>query len=75
MEDGQDQLTPDPNALLRIESLSKRYPGTQALDEVSMSIRLGEIHALAGQNGAGKSTLIRVLAGVEDGDSGRLVFR
>ena len=75
MEDGQDQLTPDSNELLRIESLSKRYPGTQALDEVSMSILPGEIHALAGQNGAGKSTLIRVLAGVEDADRGRVIFR
>jgi ribose transport system ATP-binding protein len=75
VEDGQDHLTPDSHPLLRIESLSKRYPGTQALDEVSMTILPGEIHALAGQNGAGKSTLIRVLAGVEDADRGRVIYR
>jgi ribose transport system ATP-binding protein len=61
--------------LLTIEGVSKRYPGTQALRQVSMSILPGEIHALAGQNGAGKSTLIRILAGVEDPDKGAVSFR
>jgi ribose transport system ATP-binding protein len=56
--------------LIDIKSLSKAYPGVQALDCVDLKIRRGEIHALLGQNGAGKSTLIRMLSGAELPDSG-----
>lgn len=59
-------------AVLRADGVSKRYPGVQALDEVSLDLRPGEIHALVGENGAGKSTLIRVLAGVVRPDRGTL---
>ncbi len=55
---------------LRIEDLSKTFPGQRALDRVSLEIRPGEVRGLLGANGSGKSTLIKVLAGVYAPDSG-----
>jgi ribose transport system ATP-binding protein len=60
--------------VLRIEHLSKTFPGTKALDDVSMEIAEAEIHALVGQNGSGKSTLIKVLAGYHQADPGSQVW-
>lgn len=61
--------------LLRVEAISKQFPGVRALDQVSLEIRAGEVHALVGENGAGKSTLISVLAGSVPPDSGRIILR
>jgi ABC-type sugar transport system ATPase subunit len=56
--------------LVRIDAVSKKFPGIQALDRVSLEIMRGEVHAVIGENGAGKSTLMRILAGAETPDEG-----
>ena len=58
--------------VLKIENLSKRFPGVQALDSISLQIRRGEVHAVVGENGAGKSTLMKILAGAETPDEGSI---
>jgi ribose transport system ATP-binding protein len=55
---------------LRIEGLSKTFPGTRALDDVSVECHRGRVLALLGHNGSGKSTLIKVLAGFHQPDPG-----
>lgn len=66
-------LEPDQNILV-MEGISKAFPGVQALDEVSLTLRKGEILCLVGENGAGKSTLMKVLTGVDQPDSGKIIF-
>ncbi|GAB76576.1 monosaccharide ABC transporter ATP-binding protein, CUT2 family [Austwickia chelonae] len=50
--------------ILEMRQITKRFPGVKALDEVSLIVRRGEVHAICGENGAGKSTLMKVLSGV-----------
>ena len=50
--------------ILEMQSITKVFPGVRALDNVSLNVSRGEIHAICGENGAGKSTLMKVLSGV-----------
>ncbi|HET9396203.1 MAG TPA: ATP-binding cassette domain-containing protein, partial [Nitrospiraceae bacterium] len=52
------------NAILEMRGITKTFPGVKALDNVNITVKAGEIHALVGENGAGKSTLMKVLSGV-----------
>lgn len=60
------------DTILKIEHISKFYPGVTALNDVSFAIKKGEIRALVGENGAGKSTLIKCIMGVERPDKGKI---
>ncbi len=62
-----------PNNILCLSHITKRYPGVTALEDVSMEIREGEIHALVGENGAGKSTLIKTCTGAVIPDEGQII--
>ncbi len=59
---------------LEFKSISKGYPGVQALSDVSFGVKKGAVHGLMGENGAGKSTLIRVLSGDQAADTGSIVI-
>lgn len=58
--------------ILEAKKISKRFPGTLALDDVDFELKRGEVHAIIGENGAGKSTFIKILCGVYQKDSGVL---
>ncbi len=63
-----------PEPLVTLNGVTKTYAGITALDDVSLVIAPGEAVCLAGENGSGKSTLIKILAGVEQPDRGRIAF-
>ena len=60
---------------LSVRNLSKSFAGVRALDDVSLDLQAGSVHALVGENGAGKSTLIKLVTGVYTPDSGTVVHR
>lgn len=60
--------------LLEMNHITKIFPGTKALDDVSFNLKKGEIHAIVGENGAGKSTFIKVLTGVHKPDGGEIIL-
>ena len=57
---------------LKLEHISKSFPGVRALTDVSFALRAGEIRALVGENGAGKSTLMKILSGAYSADEGKI---
>ncbi len=58
------------STVLKVEGIEKSFGGVRALKGVSLEIRAGEIHCLAGENGSGKSTLIKVISGAHEPDAG-----
>src|SRR2546423_2926803 len=62
-------------ALLRMDGITKSFPGVLALQDVHLDVRPGEIHVLLGENGAGKSTLIKILSGAYAMDAGTILWR
>jgi ribose transport system ATP-binding protein len=65
---------PADTNILELKGISKTFPGVQALKDVDLSLRRGEILALLGENGAGKSTLIKILSGAYSKDQGKILF-
>lgn len=61
--------------LFRMEGICKRYGGVRALEDASLTVEAGRIHAILGENGAGKSTLIKIMAGVVAPDEGRMLMQ
>src|SRR5882724_6474726 len=62
----------DAEVAVELRGITKRFPGTLANDDVDLTVRRGEIHALMGENGAGKSTLMSILYGMERADAGSI---
>jgi monosaccharide-transporting ATPase len=67
-------MTEAAQVILKMEGISKAFPGVQALDAVDLTLKRGEILCLVGENGAGKSTLMKVLTGVDSLDQGKILL-
>jgi simple sugar transport system ATP-binding protein len=64
------KMAREDNYILDMQNITKIFPGVKANDNVNLSIREGEIHALVGENGAGKTTLMNILYGLYKPDGG-----
>lgn len=60
--------------ILEMQGITKQFPGVKALDDVSLQVEAGKVHALMGENGAGKSTLMKCLFGIYKPDSGKILL-
>jgi erythritol transport system ATP-binding protein len=67
-------LPPGDDIVLRVEAVTKAYPGTTALKSVDFAVRRGAVNVLVGENGAGKSTLMKIIAGAEQPTTGKVVL-
>ena len=57
---------------MRVEHVSKSFPGVKALTDIDFAVRKGTVHALCGENGAGKSTLMKIINGIYKADTGQI---
>lgn len=64
----------ETDVLLRMQNISKEFPGVKALDGVTLTVKKGTVHALMGENGAGKSTLMKCLFGLYSPDEGEIML-
>lgn len=64
----------EQKVLLEMKNICKEFPGVKALDQVSLTVKAGTVHALMGENGAGKSTLMKCLFGIYEKDSGTIIL-
>ena len=62
------------DTLLKLDGISKQFPGVKALDNVHLEVRRGEVHAIVGENGAGKSTLMKIISGAYKKDCGTIEY-
>src|SRR5512133_2763475 len=74
MDQRQAFMSEADQNILVMEGISKAFPGVQALEDVSLTLRKGEILCLVGENGAGKSTLMKILTGVDQPDAGKIIL-
>ena len=70
----EETAAEDAAPVLEVRGLRKEFPGTLALDDVSLEVRRGEIHALLGENGAGKSTMIKCICGAYSSTAGEVLI-
>ena len=64
----------EQNVILKLSGITKRFPGTLALDNVHLQCERGKVHILLGENGAGKSTLVKIISGVYQRDEGTMWY-
>jgi ribose transport system ATP-binding protein len=69
-----DEKSENSEPLLEVRNISKRFPGVQALNDVSLKFFPGRVHAVVGENGAGKSTLMKIMAGAYTPDTGEVIL-
>ncbi len=74
-EQVQNQYPPSKTPTWEVRGIYKAFPGVQALDDVSMAVYPGEVHALLGENGSGKSTLAKCIAGVHQPEKGEILYQ
>ena len=65
----------DAQVILRLDNITKEFPGVKALSDVRFDLRRGEVHAVCGENGAGKSTLMKIVSGVYQPTSGTIIYK